>query len=156
MGVISTAVAVMAPLEGETASGTLQFFQSPDGVTLRGVFTGLSPNSEHALSVYEYGDLSAISKHSIGKRYNPERTDHAIPPNSDRPPGRFGNITTNEYGEALFELFDQTITIAGIKYPVLGRAVAIHELEDTQQVPSGGQVIAIGVIGIAKSTSNND
>ena len=150
IGYVANAISVLTPTGGQRATGTLRFFQTPNGVNIRGVFTGLAPNSSYAIAVYEFGDLSDVSKNSYGKRYNPERKNHALPPNQHRPPGTFGNINTNQDGEALFELFDQTITLSGIKYPVLGRSVVIHATADESTVPSGAPIIAIGVIGLTK------
>ena len=150
IGHVANAISVLTPTDGQTATGTMRFFQTPNGVNISGVFTGLAPNSSYAIAVYELGDLSDVSKKSYGKRYNPERINHALPPNQHRPPGTFGNINTNQAGEALFELFDQTITLSGIKYPILGRSVAIHSSADEPTVSSGGQIIAIGIIGLTK------
>ena len=47
---------------------------------------------------------------------------------------------------------DTTITISGVKNPVIGRSVVVHANEDTGEQPAGnaGPRIGLGVIGLAR------
>ena len=147
------AIAIIFPTEGNQVTGTFLFQQLPDGVKVSALLSGLKPNQKHGVHIHEWGDLSDM-KHGklVGPHYNPDKNPHGLPPNPLRHAGAFGNIQANDQGEAVFEFIDTTITINGVKNPVLGRAVVIHAKEDTGEQPSGnaGPRIGLGVIGLKK------
>jgi superoxide dismutase, Cu-Zn family len=145
------AVAVLFPTEGNTVSGYFLFEQKKNGVQVYAQLQGLTPNASHGVHIHTYGDLRDMKTgKSAGGHYNPEGHSHGLPPNLKRHAGSFGNVVSNKYGEANFELFDQTFTIAGFKNPVLGRAVVVHAKPDTGAQPAGnaGARIGLGVIGL--------
>ncbi|MEK9726650.1 MAG: superoxide dismutase family protein [Candidatus Margulisiibacteriota bacterium] len=147
------AVAVIFPTEGHRVSGTFLFQQLPDGVKVSAILSGLVPNQKHGVHVHQWGDLTDMKKGLLaGSHYNPDKHPHGLPPNPIRHAGAFGNIQANDQGEAMFEFIDDTITINGIKNPVLGRAVVVHAKEDTGEQPAGnaGPRIGLGVIGLKK------
>jgi Cu/Zn superoxide dismutase len=73
----------------------------------------------------------------------------------DKTPGRaagdLGNIKSDAQGNARVELTVRNLTIAGLKNPVVGRALIVHAQPDTGEQPAGGAGprLAQGVIGIA-------
>jgi Cu-Zn family superoxide dismutase len=147
------AIAVIAPTKGNSVSGTFYFVQTPNGVLVNAVLSGLSPNQDHGVHVHEFGNVSdQESGKSAGGHYNPEKHRHGLPPNPNRHAGSFGNITANDNGDALFKMLDTTITIAGVRNPIIGRSVVVHANPDTGEQPAGnaGPRIGMGVIGIAK------
>lgn len=152
---INRAIAVIQPMTGHTATGVFYFEQKADGVRVNAVLSGLTPNSEHGVHIHQYGDITdKTAGTSAGGHYNPDNLPHGLPPNKVRHPGSFGNIKANEKGEALFEFMDHTITLVGIKNPIIGRSVVVHAKRDTGEQPAGnaGPRIGVGVIGIAKAS----
>ena len=155
---INKAVAIIQPTNSNSVNGRFSFIQKKDGVLVMAVLTGLKPNSKHGVHIHQYGDITDTqSGKSAGGHYNPEGHPHGLPPNKIRHAGAFGNITSNQNGEAQFEFLDSTITVAGIKNPIIGRSVVVHANEDTGEQPSGnaGPRIGMGVIGIAKNISQD-
>ena len=147
------AVALILPLEGQRVTGSFSFVQQPDGVLVQVVLSGLTPNQDHGVHIHEYGDISdQVDGKTAGGHYNPDGHQHGLPPNPIRHAGSFGNVSANDRGEAMVEFVDTTITIAGIKNPIIGRTVVVHARKDTGEQPAGnaGPRIGMGVIGVAK------
>ena len=57
---LSQVVAVMHPTAGNKAGGTVVFTQTKDGVKVEANITGLSPDSQHAIHVHQYGDVRRL------------------------------------------------------------------------------------------------
>ncbi len=146
------AVAVLQPTQGNHASGTVLFTQDGDKVTVEANVSGLTPNSQHAFHVHEFGDARSTDATSAGSHYNPEGHPHGLPGSESRHAGDFGNLTADAGGYAHLSLTVDNLTIAGMHNPVLGRSVIIHAAADdgSQPVGNAGARIAIGVIGVAK------
>ena len=144
-----SAIAIISPTKGNTAKGQLYFSQTKKGVQVKGRFSGLSPNSQHGFHIHEFGDRSLDNGKSAGSHYNPDNHPHGLPPSHKRHAGSFGNLNTNQKGEATFNFVDPTISITG-KNAILGRSVIIHARKDDGSQPLGnaGPRIGIGVIGI--------
>jgi Cu-Zn family superoxide dismutase len=145
------AKAIIFPTQGNKVSGGFQFVQTPNGVKVSALLTGLVPNQNHGVHIHKYGDLTDMVKgNSVGGHYNPENHAHGLPPNPIRHAGAFGNIKANKYGEAMFEFMDDSISILGAKNPILGRSVVVHANPDTGEQPAGnaGARIGVGVIGL--------
>ena len=149
---IQRAIAVISPTLGNNTAGLVHFYQVADNVKVMATLTGLTPNQNHGFHVHEFGDISAENGTSAGGHYNPEGHPHGLPPNQMRHAGSFGNILADENGNATFELVDDTISIAGQKNPIIGRAVIVHAKKDTGIQPTGGAGarIGMGIVGISK------
>jgi Cu-Zn family superoxide dismutase len=150
---VTKAVAVLHGTGGhEGVSGTITFSQSGGKVMVMGTVSGLVPNQKHAIHVHEFGDCSSPDGAAAGSHYNPEGNPHAMPPEGHRHAGDMGNLVADKDGKAVLELTLDNITVAGVRNPVLGRAVIVHEKPDDggQPVGNAGARIACGVIGIAK------
>ncbi len=153
MSKIHHAVAVMVSTEGSTAHGTVRFEETDDGINVTADIAGLTPGSEHAIHIHEFGDLTASDGTSAGGHYNPEHHEHGLPGLAMRHAGDLGNITADDLGNAHYEVTTQNCTIAGMMNPIVGRGVIIHAKIDDGGQPTGnaGSRIAMGVIGVAKN-----
>lgn len=147
-------VAVMHGTQGnEKVSGVVRFTKTDDGVLVTADISGLTPDSQHAIHVHEFGDCTDLAAKSAGGHYNPEGHPHGLPPAEERHAGDLGNLQADGAGHATLSLTVNNITLAGLKNPIVGRAVIVHALKDDGGQPTGnaGGRIACGVIGIGQS-----
>jgi len=153
MMAMNHAICVLGPTEGNTAHGVVRFSEEGGKVMITGDIEGLTPNSEHAIHIHEFGDCSAPDGTSAGGHYNPEGHEHGLPTTEMRHAGDLGNLKSDASGKAHFELTVDNISIAGPKNPIIGHAIIVHAKMDDGGQPTGnaGGRIACGVIGIAKS-----
>ena len=145
-------VAVMQPTAGNKAGGTVVFTRTKDGVKVEANITGLSPNSEHAIHVHQFGDVRLDNGKGAGGHYNPEGHDHGLPAKDKRHAGDLGNLKADANGAASYTIVAKNISVAGLHNPVVGRGVIIHAKVDDGGQPTGnaGARISQGVIGVAK------
>jgi superoxide dismutase, Cu-Zn family len=75
---------------------------------------------------------------------------HALPDKENRHAGDFGNLESDENGNANFKLTVDNISLAGRLSPIIGRGVVVHAKLDDGSQPSGnaGDRIAVGVLGV--------
>jgi superoxide dismutase, Cu-Zn family len=149
---INRAVAVLRPTEGSNVLGIVLFEQQGDSVKVTADVRGLPPNSTHGFHVHEYGDATSADGSSAGSHYNPDKTPHGIPGQSDHMhAGDLGNLKTDASGTAHYEATFNTFSIAGMKNPIIGRGVVVHEKADDGGQPTGnaGGRVGVGVIGVA-------
>ncbi|QDU64707.1 Superoxide dismutase-like protein YojM precursor [Planctomycetes bacterium Pan216] len=152
---VTEAVCYLKPTEGSKVSGVVRFTQEGHDVKVMAHVEGLKPDSKHGFHIHEFGDCSAPDGTSAGGHYNPEGHPHGLPPSPMRHAGSFGNLVANAKGVADFEMVDTTISIAGMKNPILGRSVIVHRDADDGGQPTGnaGPRVACGLIGAAKSVA---
>ena len=147
-------IANMDATQGNTAEGSVVFTQTGEReVTMSARLNGLKPNSEHAIHIHEFGDISAADGSSAGGHYNPQGHAHGLPEDEQRHAGDLGNLQADASGHvAVVKVFDG-LTLNGEMNPILGRAVVVHAGRDQGTQPSGdaGARIAVGVIGMANS-----
>lgn len=144
-------IAVLSPTEGNQAAGVVTFKSVDEGkVEIEAKLTGLPPNSKHAIHIHQYGDLSSKDGKSAGDHYNPMDHQHALPDKKNRHAGDFGNLESDQSGNANFKLVVDNISLAGRLNPIIGRGVVVHAKADDGSQPSGnaGDRIAVGVIGV--------
>lgn len=124
-----------------TLSGTVHFFQTPQGVLVTAHVSGLPRNNESgffALHIHEGGSCIGDGFPATQSHYNPSGTphpDHA----GDLPP-----LLSNG-GEAYLSVLTDRFRLAD----VVGRTVVIHSGPDdfhTQPAGNAGTKIACGVI----------
>ena len=102
---VNTAVAVLYPTKGNSASGTLTFTKTGDSsVHIHGTITGLEPNSTHAFHIHEFGDASSADGMSAGGHYNPEHHVHGGPNSPEHHAGDLGNITADGSGSVTIDM----------------------------------------------------
>jgi Cu-Zn family superoxide dismutase len=144
-------IAVLSPTEGNQTTGVVTFKPVEKGqVEIEAKLTGLPPNSKHAIHIHQYGDLTSKDGKSAGDHYNPMGHPHGLPDKGNRHAGDFGNLETDQNGNANFKLTVDNISLAGRLSPIIGRAVVVHAKPDDGSQPLGnaGDRIAIGVIGV--------
>lgn len=144
-------IAVLSPTEGNQAAGVVTFKSVDEGkVEVEAKLTGLPPNSKHAIHIHQYGDLTSNDGKSAGDHYNPMDHQHALPDKKNRHAGDFGNLDSDQSGNASFKLIVDNISLAGRLNPIIGRGVVVHAKPDDGSQPSGnaGARIAVGVIGV--------
>jgi superoxide dismutase, Cu-Zn family len=144
-------IAVLSPTEGNQTTGVVTFKPADNGkVEIEARLTGLLPNSKHAIHIHQYGDLTSKDGKSAGDHYNPMHHPHALPDKENRHAGDFGNLESDQNGNADFKLTVDNISLAGRLSPIIGRAVVVHAKLDDGSQPTGnaGDRIAIGVIGV--------
>ena len=149
---VKKAVVDLDPTEGNQAHGTVTLTQQEDSVLVEATVMGLEPNSTHGIHVHQYGDVTSPDGKAAGGHYDPRGHAHALADTVDGHAGDFGNLEADAQGKATFRFVAEGITIAGMKNPVLGRAIIVHEKADDGGQPTGnaGARIAQGVIGIAE------
>ena len=151
---VHDAVAVLAPTEGSTVHGVVRFHENDDEtVTITASFDGLEPGQQHAIHIHEFGDCTDLHGKSAGGHYNPEGRPHGLPSSPERHAGDLGNLQADDTGHAELELTVDNLSIAGVRNPILGRAVIVHMKPDDGGQPTGnaGGRAACGAIGIAKA-----
>lgn len=144
------AVAVLVPTAGNSAHGTVQFFEHAGSVVITADIRGLDPGGTHAWHIHEYGDLRSDDGTATGSHYNPEGHPHGLPYDDHRHAGDFGNLRADQDGRAVVNMTVTNITILGARNPIAGRAIIVHAQPDDGGQPTGnaGARIAQGVIGI--------
>ena len=151
MPMVSKAVAVLKPTEGNQAEGIVTFTKTDSGVHVVAKLDHLTPG-KHGFHIHQYGDISAPDGTSTGGHYNPENMPHGPRLAKQRHEGDMGNIVADEYGVGRLDYVDTHIKLNGPE-SVIGRGIILHAGEDalkTQPTGAAGARIADGVIGIAK------
>ena len=144
-------IAVLSPTEGNQTTGVVTFKSAENGqVAIEAQLAGLPPNSKHAIHIHQYGDLTSKDGKSAGDHYNPMHHPHALPDQEDRHAGDFGNLESDQNGNANFKLTVDNISLAGRLSPIIGRGVVVHAKPDDGSQPTGnaGDRLAVGVIGV--------
>jgi superoxide dismutase, Cu-Zn family len=144
------ATAQLASTQGNTASGSVQLVQSPEGVRVSGTIQGLKPDGEFGFHFHEKGDCSAPDASSAGAHFNPGQKQHGNPTAAEHHAGDMLNVKSNAEGVAQVDTTAGAATIgSGEPTDVLGKAVVVHESPDdytTQPSGNSGKRIACGVI----------
>lgn len=148
---VTKAVAVLQPTEGNQAHGIITFTKEGDGIHVQGVIEGLTPG-KHGFHVHEFGDCSSGDGKSAGGHFNPTGDPHAGPTANHRHVGDLGNIEADDNGRAEVDCVDQMIRFYGPR-SILGRGLIVHEkADDLSSQPTGdaGGRVACAVIGVAQ------
>ena len=139
------------------AVGIITFTEHNNFVFVEIEFSGMKPNSTHAIHIHEFGDLSGGCE-TLGGHWNPYRKTHGSRefPESPRHAGDLiNNIHTDKYGNFRYRYEDELLRVSG-KYSILGKSVVVHESEDDlgrggndESLKNGnaGHRIMCGVIG---------
>ena len=146
---IDKAICVLHPTEGNTASGTVTFTKTGDGIRVEAEMTGLS-EGKHGFHIHQLGDCSAPDGTSAGGHFDPENMPHGGPNDAERHVGDLGNIEAGADGNATLSLTDTLIAFHGER-SIIGRAIIVHAGEDdltSQPTGDAGARVACGVIGI--------
>jgi Cu-Zn family superoxide dismutase len=144
-----TAIAMLAPTEGNTASGVVNFSQDGDIMQVDIRVDSLMPNSIHGLHIHIVGDCRAPDASSAGGHFNPHGKSHGGPFSEPRHGGDLGNIQADANGSATISIQVTGISLGKEDDSIIGRAVIVHaQGDDLTSQPSGnaGPRIACGLI----------
>ena len=148
---VTKAVCVVYPTQGNNVTGTITFTKVDDGVKVVADLQGLSAG-KHGIHIHECGDCSAADGSLAGGHFNPMAKSHGAPMDAMRHEGDMGNIEADATGKAHLEYVDKNISFEGMA-SIIGRSVIVHKNEDdlkTQPTGNAGARVACGVIGIGK------
>lgn len=148
----TTALAALAPAEGQSVTGTLTLTQEAGGVLITGTVGNLQPNSQHGFHVHENGDCSAPDFSSAGSHFNPSGAEHGNPANAGgHHLGDMTNLEADDTGTAQVRVVISGATLRdGGPNDLVGRAVVVHAQPDdytSQPAGNAGGRIACGAIG---------
>jgi len=144
-----TAIAMLAPTEGNIASGVVNFSQDGDIMQIDIRVDNLKPNSMHGVHIHIVGDCRAPDASSAGGHFNPQSSTHGGPFSAPRHGGDLGNIQADANGSAAASLEVTGISLGKKDDSIIGRAVIVHaQGDDLTSQPSGnaGPRIACGLI----------
>jgi Cu-Zn family superoxide dismutase len=144
-----SAIAVLAPTQGNSVRGAVDFVRTGNGVTVTVGLSGLAPNSTHGIHIHEVGDCTARDGSSAGGHFNPMGTEHGGTSGAKRHGGDLGNIRADAGGNAV-----ATLKIDGVAFgtgadSIIGRSLVVHaNADDLKSQPAGnsGARLACGII----------
>ena len=96
------ATAKLEPTRGNTATGTVTFVQTGDGVQVSGEIRGLKPDAEHGFHVHEKGDCSSGDGMSTGGHFNPTAKPHGSHGAGEHHTGDLPSLKADKYGCLLY------------------------------------------------------
>src|SRR6476646_9170588 len=142
-----SAMAMLTPISGSTATGMVHFKELTDGsVDVSADLTNV-PAGVHGFHVHDKGDCSD-NGNAAGGHFNPTNMPHAAPDAQSHHAGDFGNVTAESNGEVHTKFNTRSITVHDGVASVVGHAVILHgNPDDLTTQPSGnaGPRIACGV-----------
>ena len=148
---ITRAVAVIHPTQGNTVTGTVTFQKQSNGTHIRAQLQGLTPG-KHGFHIHELGDCNCADAMCTKEHFNPTNQPHGGLNSKKRHVGDMGNIIADEHGKATLDIVDNIISLNGPQ-TIIGRSIIVHaDEDDLVSQPSGnaGARIGCGVIGIAQ------
>lgn len=143
-----TAVALLKPTRGNTASGTVGFAQVGDKVRITALAQGLTPGA-HGFHIHERGDCSAPDAASAGGHFNPFGKPHGDPARPAHHAGDLPMLVAGADGRARFEALMDGLTLHNGPASIMGRGIVIHARPDdftTQPAGNSGASVSCGVI----------
>ncbi len=138
----------LAPTQGNSAKGTVNFAQKGNKVVVVAKVSGLTPGS-HGFHIHEKGDCSSPDAMSAGGHFNPTGKPHAHPSTTERHAGDMPMLVADASGNASITTELDVITIGGGATDIVGKAVIVHTDPDdfkTQPTGNAGGRVACGVI----------
>ena len=147
-GKAPAAMAQLAPTQGNKVSGTVNFVQSGDKLTVLAEVSGLTPGL-HGFHIHEKGDCSAPDGTSAGGHFNPTGAPHGSPEHAQHHAGDMLQLVADANGNARQASYIMGPTIGDGPGSIIGRSVIIHASPDdykTQPTGNSGARQACGVI----------
>jgi Cu-Zn family superoxide dismutase len=145
--IATTAVATVAPTQGNTVAGTVTFTEEPGGVHIVADLSGLAPGT-HGFHVHTNGDCSAPDASSAGDHFNPDSMSHGGPDTPMRHLGDLGNLDAASDGRAHYDRVLPGLSLNGPN-GLVGKSVVVHATTDdfkTQPSGNSGARLGCGVI----------
>ena len=143
------ATAKLEPTRGNTATGTVTFVQTGDGVQVSGEVRGLKPGAEHGFHVHEKGDCSSGDGMSTGGHFNPGGKAHGHHGMGDHHTGDLPSLKADANGVATFNFESKSIRVGGTDNNIVGKGLIVHRDPDdykTQPTGNAGPRLACAVI----------
>jgi superoxide dismutase, Cu-Zn family len=143
------AAAQLQPTSGNTASGTLNFVQNGDRVTVTGEVRGLKPNAQHGMHVHEKGDCSSGDGMSAGGHFNPTAQAHGNHDSGPHHAGDLPSLKADALGVAQVRFSSQTLSVGTGSTGIVGKGLIVHADPDdyvTQPTGNSGARLACAVI----------
>lgn len=134
---------------GSSLSGTVSMKEVAEGVEVH-VSVENAPPGMHGVHVHEIGDCSAEDAKSAGDHYNPGGHPHGLPDGEPTHLGDFGNMQVGEDGKGELHFTKKGANLdEANELSFRGRALIVHEKQDTGAQPSGeaGARIGCAVLG---------
>ena len=134
---------------GSSLAGTVAMKQVEGGVEVD-VNVESAPPGKHAVHVHEIGDCSSEDAKSAGDHFNPAGHQHGLPGAEQTHLGDLGNMDVGEDGKCKLVFVAKGANLAQAnELSFRGRALVVHEKEDTGAQPAGdaGSRIGCAVLG---------
>ena len=132
------ATAKLEPTRGNTATGTVTFVQTGDGVQVSGEIRGLKPDAEHGFHVHEKGDCSSGDGMSTGGHFNPTAKPHGSHGAGEHHTGDLPSLKADKYGVAAFSFVSRSISVGGPTTDIVGKGLIVHrDPDDYKTQPTG-------------------
>jgi len=151
------AMAMLTPISGSTATGTVHFQELADGsVDVVADLTKV-PQGVHGFHIHDKGDCSD-NGNAAGGHFNPTNMPHASPDAQSHHVGDFGNVTADANGEIHTKFNTRWITVHEGETSVVNHAVILHANPDdlaTQPSGNAGPRIACGVATLGNMAGMN-
>jgi Cu-Zn family superoxide dismutase len=139
--------AELAPTQGNTAKGNVQFLQETNGVRIVAEINGLTPGA-HGFHIHEKGDCSAPDASSAGGHFNPFKTRHGKASGGEHHAGDLPSLEADANGNAKLNVILTSIALTG-ENTIVGRGLIVHAAPDdftTQPTGNAGGRVACAVI----------
>ncbi|WP_198320773.1 superoxide dismutase family protein [Azohydromonas aeria] len=151
MANMPSAMATVAPTQGQTVSGMVGFHDMGGHVMVHARLSGLKPNAEHGFHVHEKGDCSAPDATSAGGHFNPDNQPHG-PQDGPRHAGDMPNLRADGSGNVDVRVMLRGVSVGtGGMSDVVGRSVVVHaQPDDYRSQPAGNSGARVGCGVIAR------
>ena len=142
------AAAMLTPISGSHAHGTVHFQELGDGSVDVQVDLMNVPPGQHGFHIHDNPDCSNNGM-AAGGHFNPTHMPHAGPDSQSHHAGDFGNVTADANGEVHAHFNSTSISVHAGTASVVGHSVVLHAAPDdltTQPSGNSGARIACGII----------
>lgn len=143
------ASAQLISTKGNATSGSVEFTQDGDKVSVKVDIRGLKPNAEHGFHVHEKGDCSSGDGMSTGGHFNPSGSSHGAHGQGTHHAGDLPSLKADADGNSKMTFKSSTISIVGGVSNIVGRGLIVHRDPDdykTQPTGNSGPRIACAVV----------
>lgn len=148
----ASAIALLAPTEGNAVGGEVRFRTLDGHVVAEGRVHGLPAGSRHGFHIHETGDCSAPDAMSAGGHFNPGGTEHGQQGQGSHHLGDMDNLVADEAGVATVDQHLEGVEIGtGSAVDIVGRGLIVHADPDdyaTQPTGNAGARLACAVIAL--------
>jgi len=151
---IEIAVAILSPIQGNTARGVVVFKPHEKGVEITARIEGLPSGTRHGFHVHRFGDCSAGAD-SAGPHYDPTHNLPGMHQHGMKPLGDLEDLSAGPEGTVEVTFLAPGLTIAGAENGILGRGLLLHEsaADPSDPMSSSGAAISCGTIGVRNPQS---